>query len=130
VTARLSILVIDDEFDVAELLAELLAAQGHQVSTAINGLLGRALLDTNHYDLVITDFMMPIVGGVELARGMRADRRLAGMPVILISAQHDLSPLLAAGLVQATLQKPFSPKALYAAIDHVMTCEPLRGIVV
>ncbi len=114
----LSILVVDDEFDVAELLAELLAARGHRVTTAINGLLGRTLLKNEDYDVVVTDFMMPIVDGIELVQGMRADPRLACVPVIMISAQRDLPPV-AGQIVQATLQKPFSPMALYAAIDQV-----------
>ena len=116
----LSILVVDDEFDVAELLAELLTARGHRVATAINGMLARSLLDGHDYDLVITDFMMPMIDGLALAQGMRADHRLAGVPVILISAQQELPPACAEGLVQATLQKPFSPKSLYATIDRVM----------
>jgi DNA-binding response OmpR family regulator len=115
----LSILVVDDEFDMAALLAELLAARDHRVTTAINGELGRTLLMRNDYDLVITDFMMPIVDGIELVQGMRTDHRLAGVPVIMISAQRDLPPVVGEGLVQATLQKPFSPAALYTAIDRV-----------
>jgi DNA-binding response OmpR family regulator len=111
--------VVDDEFDVAELLAELLTARGHRVTTAINGLLARSLLLGNDYDLVITDFMMPIIDGLELVQGMRASDRLAGVPVIMISAQRDLPSLVGEGLVQATLQKPFSPNALYAAIGRV-----------
>jgi DNA-binding response OmpR family regulator len=115
----LSILVVDDEFDIAELLGELLTARGHKVTTAINGLLARGLLAGMDYDLVITDFMMPLVDGVELVEGMRADPRLAGVPVIMISAQPDIAALVGHGLVQATLQKPFSPTALYAAIARV-----------
>lgn len=114
----LSILVVDDEFDVAELLAELLMARGHQVTIAINGLLGRTLLQGERFDLVVTDYMMPVVDGVELVQGMRADPKLACVPVIMISAQREL-PAVAKELVQATLQKPFSPTALYAAIEHV-----------
>jgi DNA-binding response OmpR family regulator len=120
VEAALSILVVDDEFDVAELLAELLATRGHRVTTAINGLLARALLVGNDYDLVITDLMMPIVDGIELVQGMRMDDRLAGVPVILTSAQRDLPLIVNRGLVQSTLHKPFSPRALYAAIDRVI----------
>ena len=118
--SSLRILVVDDEFDVAELLAELLAGRGHAVVTAINGHLARDLLATADYDLVITDFMMPLVDGVELVRGMRAEPRLAGMPVIMISAQRDLPAEVKEGLVQATLQKPFSPQALYAAIASIL----------
>jgi DNA-binding response OmpR family regulator len=119
VQRELRILVVDDEFDIAELLAELLAARGHQVATAINGLLARALLASTDYDLVITDFMMPLVDGIELVQGMREDPRLSSVPVIMISAQRDLPALTTRGLVQATLQKPFSPAALYAAIAAV-----------
>jgi DNA-binding response OmpR family regulator len=118
VAARLSILVVDDEFDIAELLAELLATRGHCVTTAINGLLGRALLTRNDYDLVVTDLMMPVLDGIELVQGMRADPRLAGIPVIMTSARRDVA-VVGRGLVQATLQKPFSPRALYATIDRV-----------
>lgn len=116
---ELCILVVDDEFDVAELIAELLATRGHKVTTAINGLLARSLMVSTDYDLVITDFMMPLVDGVELVQGMRGDPRLACVPVIMISAQRELPPAVSAGLVQATLQKPFSPTALYAAIASV-----------
>jgi DNA-binding response OmpR family regulator len=119
VQTGLSILVIDDEFDVAELLAELLGARGHRVATAISGLVGQTLMMNNDYDLVITDFMMPIVDGLQLVEGMRANDRLAGIPVIMISAQRDLPPGVRERLVQATLQKPFSPEALFAAIRRV-----------
>lgn len=120
VTDRPSILVVDDEFDVAELLAELLATRGHRVTTALNGLVAKDLLASHDYDLVITDFMMPIVDGIELVHHMRADHRLARIPVIMISAQLDVMSTAGEGLVQTMLQKPFSPRALYAAIDQVM----------
>jgi len=115
---ELAILVVDDEFDVAELLAELLAARGHRATSATNGVIAQGLLASADYDVVITDFMMPLMDGVELVGWMRANARLAGVPVIMISAQRDL-PEAARALVQATLQKPFSPAALYAAIARV-----------
>jgi CheY-like chemotaxis protein len=119
VQSRLSILVIDDEFDVAELLAELLTARGHRVTTAINGLLAQGLLRDHDYDLVISDFMMPLVDGIELVQSMRADPRLADIPVIMISAQRELPPVVAPGFIQVLLQKPFTPRALHDAIAQV-----------
>jgi DNA-binding response OmpR family regulator len=116
----LAILVVDDEFEIAELLAELLAERGHRVTTAANGLVGQALLARHDYDLVIADFMMPIIDGVQLVQAMRAEPRLASVPVIMISAQLDVMSGAADGLVQGMLQKPFSPKALYAAIDRAI----------
>jgi CheY-like chemotaxis protein len=126
VAGGLSILVIDDEFDIAELLAELLATRGHRVTTAINGLLGRTLLTNHDYDLVITDYMMPIVDGIELIQGMRADPRLAATPAILLSGRREIATI-GGGLVQATLQKPFSPRALYAAVDQVIADRDCGG---
>jgi len=120
----LRILVVDDEFDVAELLAELLGARGHVVTTAINGLLARGVLANADFDLVITDFMMPLVDGIELVEGMRADPRLARTPVIMISAQRELPAIVMDALVQGTLQKPFSPSALYAEIARVLAAAP------
>jgi DNA-binding response OmpR family regulator len=122
--AGLSILVVDDEFDIAELVAELLAAHAHQVATASNGLLARELLATHAYDLVITDFMMPIVDGLALVQGMRGEARLARIPVIMISARRELPEGVYPGLVQATLRKPFSPRLLYATIAQVMSVPP------
>lgn len=120
VAAGLSILVIDDEFDIADLIAELLASRQHRVMTAINGALGHALLASHAYDLVITDYMMPIVDGLELLHRMRGEPRFAAIPVILMSGQRELA-MLGAGLAQATLQKPFSPRALYEVIERVIS---------
>lgn len=122
----LSILVVDDEFDVAELVAELLTVRDHQVATASNGQLARELLASHDYDLVITDFMMPIVDGITLVQQMRAETRLARIPVIMISAQRELPEGVHPGLVQAILRKPFSPRLLYEAIAHV-TNAPADG---
>lgn len=124
VEAGLSILVVDDEFNIVELLAELLEARGHRVTTAINGLIATSLLHSNDYDLVITDFMMPIVDGITLVQGMRASPRLAAVPVIMASAQYDVIATAGAELVQVALRKPFAARALYAAIDR---CTSLRA---
>jgi len=117
----LSILAVDDELDIVELLAALLTSRGHRVTTAINGLIARSLLSSNDYDLVITDFMMPIIDGIELVQGMRASPRLAAVPVIMVSAQSDVIATAGAELVQVALRKPFALRALWAALDQVTT---------
>lgn len=117
---KLSILVVDDEYDLADLLAEMLTERGHGVTTAMNGMLGMALLMSKEFDLVISDFMMPIMDGVEMVKSMRAEPRLARVPVIMMSAQVDAVAPEGKRLVQALLQKPFRPKTLYAAIAQVL----------
>ena len=89
------------------------------MTTATNGAIAQALLAEHTYDLVITDLMMPVIGGVELVAAMRGAPRLAAIPVIMLSAQVDVAAI-GHGLAQATLQKPFSPAAMYAAMDRVL----------
>jgi DNA-binding response OmpR family regulator len=120
VAEQLSILVVDDEYDLADLLAELLAERGHRVTTAINGMLGMALLMSKEFDLVISDFMMPVMDGLEMVKSMRVEPKLAAVPVIMMSAQIETVAAAGNGLVQAVLQKPFRPKALFAMIAEVL----------
>jgi DNA-binding response OmpR family regulator len=114
---QLCILAVDDEPDLANLLAQLLSVHGHRVTTANDGASARALLLSSDYDLVVTDLMMPIMDGMELIQSMRADRRLAGIPVIVASAQPEDLLLLDGAPVKAALHKPFSPNELYGAIE-------------
>ena len=72
-----SILVVDDEPQLAELLAELLAAAGHEVSTAGGGEEALSLLGSGHWDLVLCDLRMPGMDGPTLYREVA--RRHAGM---------------------------------------------------
>ncbi len=125
VSERLSILVVDDEFDLAELLSELLTDRGHQVTTAINGLLGMSLLMSNEFDLVISDFMMPVMDGIDMVKTMRTEDRLANLPVIMMSARAEaVVGCVEAGLVQALLSKPFLPKLLFTTMDRVLDHQP------
>ncbi|MDB4957124.1 MAG: mtrA 2 [Myxococcales bacterium] len=119
-STRLFILVIDDEYDLAELIAELLGERGHHVTVAINGVSGMSLLMNGHFDLVISDFMMPVMDGVELVKRMRQDARLESIPVIMMSAHADAAATQLDGLLQGLLQKPFMPRRLFAEIDRVL----------
>jgi CheY-like chemotaxis protein len=80
------ILVVDDEFDILTTWRLVLEMEGYEVSTATNG---RSALDaarSNAPDLVITDWMMPHMDGVELIRQLAANDTLGRVPVILMSA--------------------------------------------
>ncbi len=79
----LRVLVIDDEPEVAQLLAELLESRGCAVSTAHGGRAALARLEQGGYDLVITDLLLPEVPGWELARV--AKRRVPGAVVVAVS---------------------------------------------
>lgn len=80
------ILVVDDERTIAETVAELLTWEGHEVLTASDGLRAVETLEGKTVDLLVVDFMMPLMSGVEVVRHVRATPRLERLPVILMTA--------------------------------------------
>ncbi|BBU29127.1 hypothetical protein BTHE68_28610 [Burkholderia sp. THE68] len=80
------ILVVDDEFDILTTWRLVLEMEGYEVSTASNGRSALDFVRANPPALVITDWMMPHMDGVELIRNLAASDGLANVPVILMSA--------------------------------------------
>ena len=106
-----TILLVDDEYGIVEVLRMLLADEGYKVLTAADGQRALELLAKQTPDAVITDQMMPLMSGTELFRAMRKLPALRKVPVVLISS----APLRAAstGLPWAMfLQKPFDFETL------------------
>jgi two-component system sensor histidine kinase and response regulator WspE len=79
------ILVVDDSHTVREMERRLLVRAGYQVTTAQNGQEAWNLLRLNDYDLLVSDIDMPQMNGIELVTKVRANARLARMPVIILS---------------------------------------------
>jgi CheY-like chemotaxis protein len=101
------ILVVDDEPDLRGMVRLILEMDGHKVAEAHHGRAALDYLNANDVDLVITDIMMPIMGGAELINALRASDDTANLPIIVLSASpHDVSN---ANLV---MRKPFRPAAL------------------
>lgn len=80
------ILVVDDEFDILTTWRLVLEMEGYEVSTATNGRTALDAARSTTPDLVITDWMMPHMDGVELIRQLAASETLGRVPVILMSA--------------------------------------------
>jgi len=109
-----SVLVIDDEADVRELVAEVLASQGHRITTAAGGSEGVQRFKEGHYDLVLTDLGLPDLNGWDVARAIKVCR--AAIPVLLLTGRDDdLSPATVS-LVDGILRKPFGVDQLVAAV--------------
>ena len=79
------ILIVDDSHTVREMERRLLARAGYQVTAAQNGQEAWNLLRLNPYDLLISDVDMPQMNGIELVERVRANPRLTGLPVIILS---------------------------------------------
>ena len=80
----LTVLVADDEFAVLEVLSMALEGEGHRVLKAGDGADALRVLAGQPCDVVVCDQMMPVMNGVALVAAMRADPRLADIPVIMI----------------------------------------------
>jgi CheY-like chemotaxis protein len=115
-----SVLIVDDEFGLADITADLLSEAGYDVALAINGKLGLASLAIRRADLVLTDLMMPVMDGAELIRRMRADPKLDAIPAILMTALPEAVPTGHAALHDAVLVKPFSIVELLATIRRLL----------
>ena len=88
-TPSAAILVVDDKYENRELLNGHLTAAGHRASLAENGRDALDQMATQLPDLVLLDIMMPVMDGFETLEAMRADPRLAKIPVVIISADGE-----------------------------------------
>ena len=79
--SSMNILVVDDDVEIVELLVELLQGLGYRVECAVNGAEALTMLAAKEYDLVLTDINMPVMGGMELIRQVKAREK---SPVIIV----------------------------------------------
>jgi CheY-like chemotaxis protein len=102
-----TVLVVDDEFGIAELLHAVLTDEGYHVLVAVNGRHGLELLAKEHADLVFLDYMMPVMDGAGLMRSMTADPSLRGIPVVLMSSLPEATVAERCVGYTIFLRKPF-----------------------
>ena len=107
------ILVVDDEFSVAEVLQSVLADAGHEVVTAVNGRQGLELLGKRRPDLVLLDVMMPIMDGPAVLKALEEDPAYRSLPAVVMSSLPESAVAEAArGMYAAFLRKPFKLAAV------------------
>ena len=117
-----TILVVEDEPAILELLKVNLADAGYDVKGAADAEAAKAAIKGPLPDLVLLDWMLPGQSGVALARELRADARTRELPIIMVSARGEESDRVA-GLeawVDDYVTKPFSPRELKARIKAVL----------
>jgi CheY-like chemotaxis protein len=115
-----TLVVIDDEPAITEVLRQVLEDEGYRVAVANNGQAGLRLIQEEQPDLVLSDVMMPGLGGIELARRVQRDPCLKGTPVILMSAGRGPGSDLE-GLCRAFVRKPFSIDAVVGVVSQQIT---------
>ena len=107
----------------ARLLRDLLAEVGYEVSLAINGYRALVQLQNRTFDVLLTDVMMPVMDGAELARAVRADPRHQHLRILFMTALLSVVPS-ERGLYDAILEKPFTPERLIATLQAVRGLNP------
>lgn len=102
-----TILVVDDEFGIGELLEALLQDDGHRVLTAMNGRHALEQIAEAKPDLVISDLMMPVMDGAALLTALRENAELKPVPFVLMCALPEASISDRVSGYDAFLRKPF-----------------------
>ena len=115
------ILIIDDDPDILDVL-ELTLSDQFAVVSALNGAEGLKQVHLHQPDLIITDYMMPVMAGPEFCKEMRKDVTISHIPIIMLTGKGDIRDMVSginAG-ADAYLIKPFEPESLLARINMIM----------
>lgn len=117
-----NILLVEDEPAIQELIAANLTRSGHHVVRASDAETALRLLRDALPDLVLLDWMLPGLPGIELARRLRADERTRAIPIIMLTARGEEQDKVLGLEIGADdyITKPFSPRELVARIKAVL----------
>jgi CheY-like chemotaxis protein len=115
-----TVLVVDDEFGIVDVLETILTDAGYRVLTACNGKQGLERLAAETPNVVLLDFMMPILGGAAMLAVMAAEPTYRQIPVIIMSSLgEDVVATKCTGYA-AYMHKPFRAAAVLSTIAHVL----------
>jgi len=119
---KATILVVDDEKDILELVSYNLQKEGFHIETSQNGEDALEKIRSDRFDLLILDLMLPGIQGVELCKVLKSDNETASIPIIMLTAKsEELDKVL--GLEMGAddyITKPFSPRELVARVNAVL----------
>jgi CheY-like chemotaxis protein len=127
-TTEPKILCADDEPEVLKFLEAVLVRNGYGVTKASDGRKAVEELEKRHFDLVISDVMMPGMNGLEVCRRIKRDERFRHIPVILITglaAKEDRVKGIEAG-AEDFISKPIAPKEVLARIKMLLEAKILH----
>ena len=119
----MQILVVEDDVDIAELVAFNLERQGWDCGLGHHGAEGWELIQRRRPDLVILDVMLPGMDGLQIFRAMKENEMTRGIPVIFLTARGELDDRLEGLSLGADdyVTKPFSPKELVLRVRNVLS---------
>ncbi|MGY6157474.1 response regulator [Paraburkholderia graminis] len=113
-----TILLVDDDRSVLTAWKRILQLEGYRVETASDGKAGLAAANQVQPVLVVTDRSMPGMDGIEFCRQLRREPKLAGIPLVLASADHEIA--FGAPVWDELWQKPVSVESMLASIQRLV----------
>ncbi len=129
------IIMVEDEVDMADLVATRLTREGYQVTVLHDGREGLEAIRAATPDLVLLDIMLPGMQGTEIAAKLRDDPRTASVPIIMLTAKSEESDIVVGLRFGADdyVTKPFSMSVLLARVDAILrrtvtTAIPAKGV--
>ena len=121
--SKLKILIVDDSPTMRRILVNTVIKSGYSdVKEAEDGKDALAKLMAGEFDLVMTDWNMPNMSGLELVQAVRADEKLKKIPILMVTTRNmkeDIVNAIKSGVNGYTV-KPFDAKTLYAKISEVI----------
>ena len=120
--ARERILVVEDEEDILELVRYNLTREGYVVTGVQSGEDALDAVKEGRCDLVVLDLMLPGIDGFSVAKRIKGDEELAGIPIIMLTAKTEESDIVAGLEIGAEdyITKPFSPRVLVARVRSAL----------
>ncbi len=118
----IKVLVVDDEIHIVQVVAIKLRNNGFDVITCENGAQALELATNEKPNVIVTDFQMPVMTGLELVQNLRKQPDTADIPVVMLTARgfaiedqqkEELK-------ISACLSKPFSPRELLQSVEEVL----------
>ena len=120
--SRQSVLVVEDEEDIMEVIRFNLEKEGYEVHQALSGEKALQVIESNLPSLVLLDLMLPGINGLDLCRIFKQNDRTKAIPVIMLTAKSEDADIVA-GLEMGAedyIIKPFSPRVLLARVRTVL----------
>ena len=120
--SRQSVLVVEDEEDIMEVIRFNLEKEGYEVHQALSGEKALQVIENNLPSLVLLDLMLPGINGLDLCRIFKQNDRTKAIPVIMLTAKSEDADIVA-GLEMGAedyITKPFSPRVLLARVRTVL----------
>ena len=122
-TKAKSILCIEDEAEMIDLMRLILGRRGYDVKGAISGMEGLKMIREHAPDLILLDLMMPEMDGWEVYQQIKADEKMKGTPVIVVTAKaQSIDRVLGLHIAKVDdyIAKPFSPQEFLTSVEKVL----------